>query len=321
MHSIQSSIRTYIEKKGLIHDEATLILGLSGGPDSVFLLHTLAHLRAEKKLTLIAAHLDHNWRPESANDAQFCNELAQKYDVPFIGKTIAELNLSLKFNGSKEEIGRKARRQFFESVAKEYNATAIALAHHADDQMETFFIRMVRGASLAGLAGMKAKEGLYIRPLLEIKKQDILNYLHEHKIHYVIDSSNQSDEYLRNRIRNNVIPALQKADERFEQTFISTHAQLTQTEEFLHELTATTLAQISDEQGSLSITLLLSLHPILRNRILINWLIARKVPFIPSQSLFDEITRFLEKSGNGKHNFYGKWDLIKNNGKILIKYT
>lgn len=313
-------INTFITEKSLIPDNSTIIIGLSGGPDSVFLLHILAMLRQEKNLTLIAAHLDHGWRSESANDAQFCKDLAHSYGITFVSRTMADLNLVLKFNGSKEEIGRKARRQFFESTAKEYNASTIALAHHADDQMETFFIRLVRGASLAGLAGIKSKDGIYIRPLLDVKKQDILNYLNEHKIACVIDSSNQSDEYLRNRIRNSVIPAFKKADKRFEQTFANTHAQLAQTEEFLQALTAQTLAQISDEQGSLSIASLLSLHPVLRNRVLINWLIANKVPFIPSNSLLDEITRFLEQPGNGKHNFYGKWDIIKNNGKILINY-
>lgn len=311
-------INIFIKEKTLIPENSTIIIGLSGGPDSVFLLQVLAHLRAEKNLTLIAAHLDHGWRAESKNDVQFCNDRAASYNVPIIVKTLNNLNLEIKFNGSKEEIGRKARRAFFESLAKEYNASAIALAHHADDQMETFFIRMVRGTSLAGLAGMKAKEGMYIRPLLEIKKAEILHYLHENNIRYVIDESNNSDAYLRNRIRNTVIPALQKADDRFEQNFTALHANLTQTEQLLQELAAKTLVQISDEEGSLSIEPLLSLHPVLCNRVLINWLITNKVPFTPSQSLLDEIMRFFKQPGNGKHIFYGKWCIKKNSGYACI---
>ena len=296
----------------LIPDNATIILGLSGGPDSVFLLHFLAVMRQEKNLHLIAAHLNHEWRPEAEKDEQLCHELCQQLGISFVGKKMSELNLTLKFNGSKEEIGRKARRQFFESLAKEHNAQAIALAHHADDQMETFFIRLIRGASLAGLAGMKPKDGLYIRPLLDIKKEQILEYLHEHNIAYALDASNQSEDYLRNRIRNSVIPGLKQCDDRFDANFSSTHDHLQQTEEFLQQLAQKTFAEISSENG-INIQKLLALHPILKTRILILWLCQAKVPFIPSQGLFDEMLRFLEKPGPGTHVFYGKWQIIKAN--------
>ena len=318
---LEKKITAYIEKKGLINDGARLIIGLSGGPDSVFLMHFLATIREAKKLSLIAAHLDHGWRAESANDAQFCKELACKYSIPFIGKTIADLDLSVKFNASKEEIGRKARRTFFESVAKEHNASAIALAHHADDQMETFFIRMMRGASLTGLVGMKAQDGMYIRPLLEIKKAVILAYLHENKINYLIDASNQSDSYLRNRIRNTAIPGLQSVDSRFDQNFSTTHANLVQTEEFLQELAHQTLRTICDESGSLAVDQLLALHPAICHRVVINWLVAHKVPFTPSQGLLDEIIRFLEKPGNGHHIFYDKWTIHKNGNFASIIFA
>ena len=171
---------------------------------------------------------------------------------------------------------------------------------------------MMRGASLAGLAGMKAKEGIYIRPLLEIKKAVILDYLHENKINYLIDASNQSDSYLRNRIRNTAIPGLQSVDSRFDQNFSTTHANLVQTEEFLQELAHQTLRSISDESGSLVIDQLLALHPVIRHRVLINWLVAHQVPFTPSQGLLDEIVRFLEQPGNGQHILYGKWSIKKN---------
>ena len=321
MKSINSRIAQFCTKHALIPDQATLIIGLSGGPDSVFLLQYFAKIRETKNLTLIAAHLDHEWRPESAQDAHFCQQIADRYKVPIIIKKLSELPFAFKANGSKEEIGRKARRFFFESVAKEYSATAIALAHHADDQAETFFIRMMRGASLAGLVGMKPKEGKYIRPLLALKKQEILDYLHENGIAYVTDSSNQSNQYLRNRIRHSVIPALQQCDTRFDQNFSATHAKLQETEEFLQDLAQKTLAQIGNETGELQIDALLALHPVLRNRVIINWLIVHKVPFTPSQGLLDEIVRFLEKEGNGCHTLYGKWNIEKESGVATISLT
>jgi tRNA(Ile)-lysidine synthase len=317
-NSLLTRIHTCITAKNLIPDNSTIIIGLSGGPDSVFLLHALAPLREEKKLTIIAAHLNHEWRAEAEKDEQLCHHVCHQLNIQFISKKMSELNATFKFNGSKEEIGRKARRHFFESLAREYTAQAIALAHHADDQMETFFIRLIRGASLAGLAGMKAKDSLYIRPLLGIKKAEILEYLNEHQITYAIDASNESTDYLRNRIRNSVIPALKLSDDRFENNFASTHEQLQQTEEFLQQFAQKTYSEISVE-NAVDIQKLLNLHPALRSRVLILWLIAHKVPFIPSQGFFDEIVRFLEKPGNGEHSFYGKWNIKKILDKASIK--
>lgn len=311
-------IRLYCTEQNLIAPGSTIVVGLSGGPDSVFLLHYLASLRQELNLTLIAAHLDHGWRTESAQDAQFCQELADSYQIPLIVRSLKDAPADFKFNGSKEEFGRKARRAFFEQVAKEHNAQAIALAHHADDQIETFFLRLIRGASLTGLAGIKAQDGLYIRPLLSISKQEILDYLHEHKIPYVIDASNQSDEYLRNRIRNSVIPTLKACDNRFEKNFANTHAKLIETEKFLQELCAAQLYEMSDGNKGLDIQKLSALHPVLRNRVLINWLIAHKVPFTPSQGLLDEIVRFLENTKANKHTLYEKWQLVKKDDRVSL---
>lgn len=317
-NNLFSHLETYIQKKGLITDGATLIIGLSGGPDSVFLLHFLAYLKDKKNLKLIVTHLDHEWRETSKQDAQFCQKLAESYGLEFICKTISDLNFNFKFNGSKEELGRKTRRAFFESLAAQYDASGIVLAHHADDQMETFFIRMVRGASLAGLAGMKTKDGLYIRPLLEIKKDQIISYLKEHNLAYVIDESNTSDKFLRNRIRNTVIPALRSVDERFDNRFEHTHAQLQEAHEFLEAITVTLLKEIIDDSGSLSISQLDSLHSVVKNRILIEWLCAHKVPFIPSKGLLEELLRFLHQNNDGTHLFYNKWMVIKKGAHARI---
>jgi tRNA(Ile)-lysidine synthase len=297
---------------------STLIIGLSGGPDSIFLLHFFCSIANDFQLTLIAAHLDHGWRPESAQDAQFCKKIAQGYKVRFVTKTLQELDLSLKSNGSQEEMGRKARRFFFESLAQQYQAQAIALGHHADDQQETFFMRLIRGSSLAGLSGIKAKDGLYIHPLLILKKVEIINYLNEYAIAYTLDPSNESKEYLRNRIRTEVIPALKKADARWDDRFAATHTQLQETEEFLKDLTHLTFEQLSNASGQLSISGLLQLHPILAKRVILIWLIKNKVRFSPSQSLFDEIGRFLSQTRKGKHTLYGSWQIKKEGDRASI---
>lgn len=317
MKNLFKKITNFIKENNLIMPNSTIIIGLSGGPDSVFLLHYLLEISKENNLTVIAAHLNHGWRTESEQDTQFCKALCAQYNITFISKKISELDITIKCNGSKEEIGRRARRYLFESLALQHNAAAIAVAHHADDQMETFFIRLIRGASLAGLVGMKPKDGLYIRPLLQTKKEEILQYLHSEKINYQIDASNGSADYLRNRIRNTVIPALQLVDDRFEQNFQNTHAQLHDAEKFLQNYAAQKMTEITIN-NTLAIDALLALDPIIRKRVLINWLIANKAPFSPSQGLLDEMVRFLESPGNSQHTFYEKWCIKKVDGKAEI---
>jgi len=128
-----------IKKESLIASNSTIIVGLSGGPDSVALLHILKELKPELNLHLIAAHLDHGWRPESVKDAQFCSQLCRQWGVRLITQKLSEIKSRAKFNGSREEFARRMRRQFFEDLMHEHGASAIALGHHADDQIETFF--------------------------------------------------------------------------------------------------------------------------------------------------------------------------------------
>ena len=325
MNKLFTEIEHYISQNRLIEPNSTIIIGLSGGPDSVFLLYYLHSLAKKLNLKLIAAHLDHEWRADSAKDSKFCHELCHELDIPFIYTTISELGAQLKFKGSKEELGRNARRLFLEELAQEENAAAIALAHHADDQQETFFIRLIRGASLPGLTGMKPKEGLYIRPLLEIKKEEILDYLKKNKIEYIEDPSNQSAAFLRNRIRNQVLPELRKVDSRFDANFAKTLKRLKQTDAFLHKLTTDTFEQlkIANIKGILLLNLnqLVKLEPVLQDRILIHWLVQEQVSFVPTKKFLDEITRFLSQSGSKEHQIHHDWKLVKKKNHVYIEKT
>jgi len=312
--SFIDKIHTFIAQHDLLPSGSKIIIGLSGGPDSIFLFHVLLPLHQQGKITLIAAHLNHEWRPEAGKDAEFCQELAQKNSTPFTCRKISELGLSLKFNGSKEEIARKARRHFFDMVKTEHSADYIALAHHAQDQQETFFIRMLRGATLTGLTAMKAKQDGYIRPLLQTNKTDILDYLHANNISYLTDSTNSSDAYLRNRIRMHVLPALQNCDARFDANFLSTLTRLQETEDFLQELTAhifEQIAQYKDTSWHLDTEKLLALHSVMRYRLILFWLRQEQVQFPVSQSFFDEMIRFLDSQNSKTHQMHEKWFLEK----------
>lgn len=317
-----NKIHLFITQHDLIPKGSTIIIGLSGGPDSVFLLYFLAALRAQKNITVIAAHLDHEWRPESSKDTEFCRELTKKLEIKLVVAKISDLEIPSKFNGSKEEFGRRARRIFLERVCKQEQAHVIALAHHLQDQEETFFIRLIRGTSLTGLTAMRPKYGLYIRPLLETDKKDILEYLKKHAISYLIDPSNITEDFLRNRIRNKVIPALLETDARFTSNFLATLHRLQATEQFLEHLTANIYDEIcSQKEGRcfINVTQFLKLDVVLQKRIIIHWLCQEKVSFYPQEAFLDEIIRFLKQAESKEHRIHTSWSITKKKNTAAIK--
>ena len=329
-------IENFIVKNHLITTGNVIIVGLSGGPDSVFLLYFLVSLQKKYNLSLIAAHFNHEWRMQADQEQHDCAMLAKTLNVPFITAKRSEISFPFKHNGSQEEYGRKMRRYFFEKVLQEYNADAIALAHHLQDQEETFFIRLIRGSSLTGLTAIKAKHGAYIRPLLETNKADMLAWLHANNIKYATDHTNESSDYLRNRIRMKVLPALRECDERFEANFLATLKRLKTTEQFLEKLTHTTFHEISyiqDNQRYVNSDQFIALDEPLRSRVLMHWLITENVPFPATQAFLDEIVRFIHPTsprlpstssgragaGNGgTHAAHQHWSIVKKQNRASI---
>jgi tRNA(Ile)-lysidine synthase len=320
--NIHENIELDIQKHALIERNNIIIIGLSGGPDSVFLLHMLVQLQQKYNLTLIAAHLDHEWRPEAIHEKEMCRNLAAQHNIPFVSAKLSSLEQTHKYNGSQEEFARTMRRQFLETVAREHNADAIALGHHAQDQQETFFIRLIRGTSLAGLTGMEPRAGLYIRPLLQTNKSDILQWLSENNITYAHDISNESPNYLRNRIRLNVLPALEQCDDRWNNNFLTTLNRLKQDDALLDEIataTLTSLMSVAHEQHVLDTLQFTNTHPSLRHRIIIQWLIQNNVPFPTTSAFLDEIIRFICGPNGGTHAIHEKWSLVKKQNKVFIQ--
>jgi tRNA(Ile)-lysidine synthetase-like protein len=300
----------------------TIVLGLSGGPDSVFLFHVLEHLHRSTAIKLVVAHLDHGWRTTSANDAVFCLQLCLRHAVPCFVATPDETIANN--NGSLEDFGRRLRRAHFKKIADACNASFIALAHHLDDQEETFVMRLMRGSTLAGLSCMREVDGMYLRPLLSIPKKDIAHYLDKQKIQYCIDPTNGSDDFLRNRIRNHVIPALRLCDQRFDQKFKTTLSTLTAEDTFLQNLTEQKFSELFTYDDTLKTacakrTELLALDRVLAQRVVLHWLIHQGVAFTPSASLINEIMRFLETPNGASHRIAANALLHKQRGLIWIE--
>lgn len=319
---IFNNIYSFIENNHLITANSTIIIGLSGGPDSVFLTYLLNALKEHYNITLIAVHLDHEWRTNSADDILFCAQLCKQLAIPFMSKKGSQLKITSKKTGSQEELGRKMRRAFLEEVAQQYDAYAIALGHHMQDQQETFFIRLIRSATLSGLTSMRPKAGKYIRPLLETNKEAILTYLHEHDIPYLTDPTNSSLNYLRNRIRLKVLPALQETDARFDANFLRTLRALQETDDFLYKLTLDTYKKIvidMDDMPLLDLQSLLALDNFLQKRVLLHWIVENKVSFELTEKLLQEIQRFLVQKKSNQHTLHQQWAIIKKNGLVGIK--
>lgn len=315
-------INQFIDRHHLLYPNSKVILGLSGGPDSVFLLHFLAQKKQTGQIQdVVAAHLDHGWRTNSSKDVAFCRTMCERLEIRLVDKKLSNLAVSLKFNGSQEEIGRHARRFFLEQVRKQEQADAIALAHHAQDQQETFFIRMLRGASLSGLAAMRPQHGHYIRPLLETNKAEILAFLDSHNIPYLIDPTNESDAYLRNRIRNHVLPALKECDTRFDAKFLNALKNIQVTEDFLTQLTQEHFAAIAQHKDGIciiNIKQFLALDQIFHHRILVHWFCQEQIQFPTSSAFFDEVMRFLRHPAGGTHSLHNTWKLCKRTGQAFI---
>jgi tRNA(Ile)-lysidine synthase len=206
-HNLGSMVSAALERAGVGAD-SSILLGLSGGADSVALLHVLLELLSRFGFKLAAAHLNHQIRgAEAGRDEAFVRELCRRLDVELIVEHADSLDVAA---GDLEERAREARNAFLERAADARGSNLIALAHHADDQAETVLMRMLRGAGVAGLGAMAERgPGRIIRPMLQVSHEEILDYVRERRLEFVEDSSNASRSILRNRIRHELIPMLE----------------------------------------------------------------------------------------------------------------
>ena len=314
----------------LLDNKKNVILGLSGGPDSVFLFYILKEMHEDNLLNLVCAHFNHRFRSNSDNDESFCVKLCAKYGIKII--TGHNDSGKDKENGSQEAFGRKLRRNFFKSLSNtDWSDTGspgkdsvVALAHHADDQQETFFLRLIRGSTLNGLTIMKERsvcyrQVCYIRPLLGIYKKDIVNYLNINALEYVNDESNHSDLFLRNRIRKYVLPALKKSDDRFDKKFADTLYHLNQEDKFLQKITSVSYNNIFSTTTKGDLKKFLDLDLVLQKRILILLLSGEKCAFSPSNKYLEEIIRFIKSPNPGSHKLHPSWEIRKTKNFFEIK--
>ncbi len=202
---MQQKVQTYIEKLQLLTPKEPVIVGVSGGTDSVVLLHVLISLGYD----CIAAHCNFHLRMQESNrDEEFVRKLAHSYSIPFYFIDFETTKYAEKHKISIEMAARDLRYDWFEELIEKHHAQAIAVAHHADDNIETMLMNLVRGTGLRGLTGIQPRNKNVVRPLLCCTREELENYLVEHGLQHVEDSTNQENNYLRNKFRNELLPLL-----------------------------------------------------------------------------------------------------------------
>jgi len=209
---ILDKVKETIRKYNLISQGDTVLVGVSGGPDSVTLLYLLKSLSVSLELKLRIAHLNHMLRKDSSRDAEFVRLLGLKLGIPV---TIGKIDIKkISPKGSLEENARNARLEFLFKTAQKMRSKKIALAHNLDDQAETVLMRILRGTGLYGLSGILPKRRFggfeIIRPLIRVQRKEVESFLKRNKIDVRIDKTNGKDIFLRNKLRNRLIPLLEK---------------------------------------------------------------------------------------------------------------
>ncbi len=250
MEELKTAMRTeekvfsYIEKYQMIPEKSHVIVGISGGADSVCLLKLLKEYKKLQEFQLCAVHVNHHIRGEEAiRDEEFSKEVCQRLEVPFsvfhyhVPEIARERKISL------EEAGRELRREAFKKAIEDIESSGkkiIALAHHENDNAETILHNLLRGSGAAGLGGIRpvsGENGEYIRPLLFLKRAEIEEYLRIQGISWITDSTNEETEYTRNKIRHQIIPVMEEINPRAVTCIGRAAENMWKIEEYLQEQT------------------------------------------------------------------------------------
>lgn len=214
--NVINKVKQTIKRYDLIKEGDSVLVGLSGGADSVALCHILHTMG----INIVAAHLNHNIRGEEAKrDEEFAKTFAKKLGVRFVSKSVNVRELAKNTGMSDEMAGREARYAFFDDVCKSCGLTKIATAHNRNDRAETILMNLMRGSTMSGLSGIPYKRDNIIRPILDLTRAEIESYCDSMGLLYVTDSTNAADDYTRNKIRHKLLPLIEGE---FNPNFITT---------------------------------------------------------------------------------------------------
>ena len=210
---LEEKVLKTIKKYELIKNGDNVVIGVSGGPDSMALLNVLINLKQNSNINfeIYVAHVNHMIREEADSETEYVKEFCNKNGIQCYVKKEKVEELAKNNKIGTEEAGRKLRYEFFEEVAKKVNGSKVATAHNANDNAETVLMNIIRGSSTSGLKGIEAiRDNYYIRPLIEVTRSEIEEYCEKEKLNPKYDKSNKENIYTRNKVRNLLIPFIEK---------------------------------------------------------------------------------------------------------------
>ena len=208
---MKNKVINTIEKYNLINVGDKIVLGVSGGPDSISMLHILNEIKEQYNFEIYVAHVNHMIREEAIEDERYVEQFCQKNNIQFFLKRIDIQQIAHTQKIGTEEAGRNIRYEFFEEVLQKVGANKIAIAHNKNDKIETIIMNLLRGSGLSGLKGIEPiRDNKFIRPLIECERYEIEQYCEQQKLNPRIDKTNFENDYTRNKIRNIVIPYIKE---------------------------------------------------------------------------------------------------------------
>lgn len=328
-------IRKFIETVTdyqMFQSSNAILVGVSGGPDSVALIHILTQISTQFSLKLAVVHLNHTLRgTESENEARFVASLAKTQGLPFYVKTVNIPRLQKRSGGSLETLGRQERYRFFLEIAKREKYDQIALGHHADDNAELVLMNLLRGSGLKGMSGIPpvrdAGEGQcrIIRPLIRCTKSEIIAFLDHKKLTYRVDKSNTNPQFLRNRIRCQLLPLLRKTYNPRIDSALNRFASITRIDdEWMNSVVARrfneAVLEVDSNRVVLEINGLRKAHPAIQRRILREGI--RRVKGDLRRIRFDHIQSALsilsQKGFNGSLDLPGRIRIRRDSSRLTF---
>jgi tRNA(Ile)-lysidine synthase len=322
---LEGKVEAFLDRHSFTLEHKKIVVGVSGGPDSLALLHYLLRQKEKRSLSIVVAHVDHMFRgQESFDDAMFVKNYCEQNAIPF---EMAQINVPerMKLSGKSSELeAREARYEFFAKVMKKYGYSILALAHHGDDQVETILMRLTRGSTGKARAGIPFtrpfENGVIFRPFLCVTKDEIKQYCNKYYLEPRIDSTNETDLYSRNRFRKKVLPFLKKENGHVHEHFQRYSEELQSDESFLQELTVQSMNTVMkiDEVNGISIDIKKFLEmplPLQRRgiQLILNYLYKEK-PASLSAIHIDQILSFIHQPRSS-----GQLDL-PNGLKVIRSY-
>jgi tRNA(Ile)-lysidine synthase len=322
LRTVEQTVTTY----GMLKPRDSVVVGVSGGPDSVALFHVLLTLTSRFSLRLGVAHLNHCLRQnDSDKDAEFVTSLAGRFDIPCYIHKANVRKYQLENRLSLEEAARRVRHTFLNRVAEKNRFNKIALGHHFDDNAELVLMNLFRGSGPLGLSGIPpVRDGKIIRPLLQLNRSEIIAFLDKNGLKYISDTSNRDTRFLRNRIRHDLIPLLKtsynpKISQSLNRLALITRSEEEWIEDVIHPLFEKAVFSIQNGQISFSVSILNGIHVAAQRRIIRKAIAStkgdlRRIDF----AHIDSVTNLLDRGPE-----YGALDLpdrirIQRKGDVLL---